>query len=174
MSDQNHSNKYSNFNDLSTMLLRTKHHKHNGDYTSFIDTQVPEDIFEHVHQVVPIQKNLVDHLKLVKKARKVIQDYLTMKGFILDIFVKNISQQAGLSDQHSQKKVRDQIENEMNETLEKITMLSANIGKVNGSSLEKDLVYNELNSLIHDLTYRLKSYQRHYQSYLADLHYETN
>ncbi len=128
---------------------------------------------EAIRLFAPIERHISERIELVHKARHTMREYLKMKSFILDVHVFNIARHVGLRDTLSQQKMRTDIELEMEENLKNMTLLSARLANENNSTLDKDLAYNELNSLIHDLSYRLYSYKPHYQSYLADNNSDT-
>lgn len=165
-----HPNK--NHDNLLSVLKKIRDYKKSTEegYTSLSDVTVPKmpDLDEAIRLIAPIQRTLSDHIILVHEARDIMREYLKMKSFILDNYVVNIAHHAGLHDTASQQKMRANIEGEMEENLKNLTVLSARLANEVNSALDKDLAYNELNSLIHDLSYRVHSYRPHYQSYLAD------
>lgn len=144
------------------------------NYNTLLDTNAKknnatcEDDAYTIRYVAPIQRTITQHLVLVHKARNLMSEYLSMKDFILDIYVTQIANKIGLTDIMSQQKMRVDIKNEMEENFKNLTHLSARLANEKGSSLDKDLAHNELKALTEDLSYRLNAYQPYYQSYLAD------
>ena len=150
--------------------LKNTHHK-NSAYNTLLDTSHDIKTSENdaiIHCVAPIKRTICDHLVLVHKARNIMSEYLSMKSFILDVYVLQIAKNIGLRDMASQQKMRVDIKNEMEENFKNLTNLSARLASEKGSALDKDLVHIELKALTHDLSYRLSAYQPYYQSYLAD------
>lgn len=171
MADHSKNPRKSYFNSLSENITERPKAQ---DYAVFVDTYTPEARHTHmddVHRVSPTYHSVSDHLALVKQTRDLIKEYTNMKGFILDVHLKEVAQNAGILDQKSQNKMRRNIAKEMHDLMEGMTNLANVIARTSGPRLEKDLAHNELRSLTHDVSYRLMSYKRYYQSYLTDKHY---
>jgi hypothetical protein len=164
-------------NKLTLILQKIRNLKetHDNGYACLLDTSHKKtpDIDETIRLVAPIKKSLTEHILLVHKARDIMREYLKMKSFILDTYVMTVAHNAGLRDSASQQKMRHDIDIEMQENLKNVANLSTRLANETGSPLDKDLAHSELKLLVHDLSYRINSYRRYYQSHLADINHES-
>lgn len=157
------------FKAFSRLKVADKSSHINTDYKNLSDMTGCVDLLDDtMHMVVPMERELADHIKLIRKSRKIMQEYLNKKYFILQIYAPSVAQKSGLQ---TEKEIHNFIQNiaqEMEENLKQMAALSARMGNENARPLDKDIAYNELKSLTDDIIYRLASYNVHYQSYLLD------
>jgi|GEM_PF-5402157 len=140
-----------------------------NDYQSLSDTFASKDLLDNtMHMLVPMQRSVIDNIALVQKARTILQQYLKIKNFILDVHAPSVAKDAGIESPQEVQKFITKIASEMEETLKEVAHLSAKVAHEKSGALDKQIAYNELKALCDDLNYRLASYQRHHQSYLLD------
>jgi hypothetical protein len=104
---------------------------------------------------------------LLEKTQYIVKEYMLMKDFIVDNFVpfmsENITAHADIC-----KQMQDDVKGEMNDILKHMTAMASILSDKKQTALHKNIVFNELQNLVHDIECRIQHYRPYYQSYILD------
>ena len=148
-------------------LLDIKHKS--PDYNSLSDKKIPyfTDDSDYVRMLVISDHSLADYLLLLEKTQYIVKEYMLMKDFIVDNFVPFMSENITV-DADICKQMQDDIKGEMNDILKHMTAMASILSDKKQTALHKNIVFNELQNLVHDIEYRIQHYRPYYQSYILD------
>lgn len=164
MSDQEDKNKiHDRLIRFARSLLVLKDNKE--AYTKLSDNYkknvyFPED--RDSHKIVVKAHQPEEYVVLMERTKDVIKEYNDMKDFIVNDFLI-----AGMTSKNKQD-IKEEIEENLTSLTSMTNILSSNTHAV----LQKDIIFNELQTLVGDLEYRVASYRPYFQSHLLDTVYK--